>query len=163
MKPSQPNARYYLGIDPGRDKTGLALVREDGVLRSQQVVRTSSLRSSIRGFLDERLASGNVWSLHRVLAGIIIGNGTNSGPVCDLVKELFPSVPVHEIGEAHSTEEARRLYWKIHPSQGLRRLLPLGLQVPPVPLDGYAAVVQVRRYLAALAEQEEIKKEEMRT
>ena len=163
MKPSQPNARCYRGIDPGRDKTGLALVREDGVLRSQQVVRTSSLRSSIRGFLDERLASGNVWSLHRVLAGIIIGNGTNSGPVCDLVKELFPSVPVHEIGEAHSTEEARRLYWKIHPPQGLRRLLPLGLQVPPVPLDGYAAVVQVRRYLAALAEQEEIKKEEMRT
>ena len=72
-------------------------------------------------------------------------------------------MPVHEIGEAHSTEEARRLYWKIHPPQGLRRLLPLGLQVPPVPLDGYAAVVQVRRYLAALAEQEEIKKEEMRT
>ena len=150
MKPIQPNARYYLGIDPGRDKTGLAIVREDGALRSQKVVRTGSLRNSIPEFLEERLVSGNVWSLHRVLAGIVIGNGTNS-------------VPIHEIGEAHSTEEARRLYWKIHPPKGLRRLIPLGLQVPPVPLDGYAAVVQVRRYLAALAEQEEIKKEEMRT
>ena len=33
------------------------------------------------------------------------------------------------------------------PSAGWRRLLPLGLQVPPVNLDGYAAAVLVRRYL----------------
>ena len=32
-------------------------------------------------------------------------------------------------------------------AHGLRRLIPLGLQTPPEPLDGYAAVVQVHRFM----------------
>jgi len=51
------------------------------------------------------------------------------------------------VEEAHSTEEARNLYWQENPPQGWRKLMPLGMLVPDVPLDAYAAVILVRRFL----------------
>jgi RNase H-fold protein (predicted Holliday junction resolvase) len=130
-------ATLYLGIDPGRDKTGLALVDTGGTIQRVQVVPTAALA----GHLPE-------WA---ALAGqLIIGNGTHSEAVADLVRKLAPDRPLTQVDEKHSTEEARQLYWQLHPPEGLRRLWPLGLQVPPEPLDGYAAAILVRRYLAAL-------------
>ncbi|MDY6303682.1 MAG: pre-16S rRNA-processing nuclease YqgF [Succiniclasticum sp.] len=151
MKNDTVKESLYLGIDPGRGKTGAALVRADGSLRSQCVLRTAGLRKDLPAWLERELGVRNIWGLRAVLAGGVIGNGTYSAPVRKLLQELLPGVSWHEIGEAHSTEEARRLYWKLHPPRGWRRLVPLGLQVPPDPLDGYAAVVQVRRYLASLS------------
>ena len=51
------------------------------------------------------------------------------------------------VAEKYSTEKAKTLYWELFPPEGWRRLIPLGLQTPPEPLDGYAAVVQVRHFL----------------
>ena len=59
----------------------------------------------------------------------------------------MPGFTVYEVDETRSTEEARDLYWELFPPKGWRKLIPLGLQVPPEPLDGLAAVVQVRRFL----------------
>jgi hypothetical protein len=39
------------------------------------------------------------------------------------------------------------LYWQENPPKGLKKLIPLGMLVPPVPLDAYAAVILVRRFL----------------
>ena len=60
---------------------------------------------------------------------------------------VLPGFPLHVVDEKYSTEEARELYWELFPPKGWRRLIPLGLQTPPEPLDGYAAVVQARRFL----------------
>ena len=54
---------------------------------------------------------------------------------------------VAAVEEAHSTEDARTLYWQENPPKGLKKLIPLGMLVPPVPLDAYAAVILVRRFL----------------
>ena len=64
-----------------------------------------------------------------------------------MLMEVTTVIKILMIEEGYSTEEARKLYWQENPPQGWRRLLPLGLQVPPVNLDGYAAAVLVRRYL----------------
>ena len=40
---------YYLGVDPGRDKTGLALVDRFGKIIAVQIVRTRSFSEYIRG------------------------------------------------------------------------------------------------------------------
>ena len=64
-----------------------------------------------------------------------------------MLMEVTNVIKILMIEEGYSTEEARKLYWQENPPQGWRRLLPLGLQVPPVNLDGYAAAVLVRRYL----------------
>lgn len=126
----------YLGIDPGRSKTGLALVSADGSIEALHIGATDNIRQELFTFAG-----------HAALAKIIMGNGTNSKAIGQAVQEVFPQVPLILVGEAHSTEEARSLYWQVNPPSGWRRLVPLGLLVPPEPLDAYAAVVQVRRWL----------------
>ena len=63
------------------------------------------------------------------------------------MKRVLNDVMVAVVEEAHSTEEARTLYWQENPPKGLKKLIPLGMLVPPVPLDAYAAVILVRRFL----------------
>ncbi|MDY4919640.1 MAG: pre-16S rRNA-processing nuclease YqgF [Phascolarctobacterium sp.] len=127
----------YLGIDPGRSKTGLALVSEDGSILALHIARTEVIETELRSF-----AAGYAIKL------VVMGDGTNNNAIAKAVQDVFPELELQLVGEAHSTEEARTLYWEVNPPTGWRRLLPLGLQVPPEPLDAYAAVVQVRRYLA---------------
>ncbi len=126
----------YLGIDPGRSKTGLALVAEDGGILALHIAATDAVADELRAFAGAEK-----------LSGIVMGNGTNSRAVGAAAAQIFPHTPLHLIDEAHSTEEARVLYWQENPPRGWRKLLPLGLMVPPVPLDAYAAVVQARRWL----------------
>ncbi|MBQ8919772.1 MAG: pre-16S rRNA-processing nuclease YqgF [Acidaminococcaceae bacterium] len=137
----------YLGIDPGRDKTGVALVDGSGAIVAVQVLRTRSFPDALAKFLSDTLQAANAWALRRKLRAVVIGNGTNSATHKASVEHLLTGIPLYEIDEKNSTEEARALYWELFPPTGWRRLVPLGLQVPPEPLDGYAAVIQVRRFL----------------
>jgi RNase H-fold protein (predicted Holliday junction resolvase) len=57
-------------------------------------------------------------------------------------------VPVTYVDERETTLRARSLYFADHPPRGWRRLIPLGMQMPPRPIDDYAAVLIARRYLA---------------
>lgn len=127
----------YLGIDPGRSKTGLALVDAAGKILALHIALTENMKAELRSF-----TSGIA------LAGVIMGNGTNHKAIGVAVRSVLPKTPLELVGEAHSTEEARSLYWQENPPQGWRRLVPLGMLVPPEPLDAYAAVVQVRRWLS---------------
>lgn len=125
-----------LGIDPGRSKTGLALTDEQGKILALHIASTSEMRRELADFVGT--AS---------IKAIIMGDGTNSKVIMNDVAAVFPQLPLHLIGEAHSTEEARSLYWEENPPTGWRRLVPLGMLVPDEPLDAYAAVVQIRRWL----------------
>ena len=127
----------YLGIDPGRSKTGLALVDEAGRILALHIAPTAEIAAQLRSFAGSE-----------ALTAIIMGNGTNNKAIGRAVRAVFPKTDLELVGEAHSTEEARSLYWQEQPPKGWRRLVPLGLLVPPEPLDAYAAVVQVRRWLA---------------
>ena len=128
---------YYLGIDPGRSKTGLALVDGAGQIVALHIAMTESIDQELQAFVAADK-----------LCGIVMGDGTNNKRIGDAVRRVFPQAPLALVGEAHSTEEARALYWQVQPPTGWRRLVPLGLLVPPEPLDAYAAVVQVRRWLS---------------
>lgn len=139
--------RCYLGIDPGKDKTGLALVGEDGSIMAAEVVKTGSFTAAVFRFLQGKLQVSNAWGLKTRLVGIVVGDGTNSKKQQQAIQKALPEIPLHIVDEMHTTEEARRLYWELFPPTGWRRFLPLGLLVPQEPLDGLAAAVQVRRYL----------------
>ena len=127
----------YLGIDPGRSKTGLALVDAAGSILALHIAHTEHIEVELSAFAGKEQ-----------LAGIIMGDGTNSKAIGQAVSKVFAAVPLALVGEAHSTEEARTLYWQVNPPRGWRRLVPLGMLVPSEPLDAYAAVVQVKRWLA---------------
>ena len=64
-------------------------------------------------------------------------------------------VPALEIlvrDEYRTTEMAKGEYWKANPPKGWRRLLPVTMQVPPVPVDDFVAVILGRRYLKESSE-----------
>ena len=128
--------KLYLGIDPGRSKTGLALV--DGVAKivKLHIAESQKIDNEIVEFIKNSCP-----------VQIVLGNGTNSRNICEVVQRILPDVLITVVEEAHSTEEARTLYWQENPPKGLKKLIPLGLLVPPVPLDAYAAVILVRRFL----------------
>lgn len=128
--------KLYLGIDPGRSKTGLALVNGAGKIVKLHIAESQNIDNEIVEFIR------NSCPVH-----IVLGNGTNSRNIGESVKRVLNDVMVAVVEEAHSTEEARTLYWQENPPKGLKKLIPLGMLVPPVPLDAYAAVILVRRFL----------------
>ena len=144
---AETNLQFYLGIDPGRDKTGVALVEETGRILAVQVMRTRNFSDALLKFLYRQLQVSNPWGLRKKLRAVVVGNGTASEEHQQQIVKALPGFPLHVVDEEYSTEEARDLYWQLYPPKGWRMLVPLGLQTPPEPLDGYAAVVQVRRFL----------------
>lgn len=132
-------SQYIIAIDPGREKCGLAVVEsnEDAVL--QRVVETTELVSCVRQ-LAEQYATLTV----------ILGDGTAHKQAETELRGVQVGdklLNVELIDEKHSTEEARHLYWKYNPPKGMKRLIPVSMQVPPEPVDGYVAIILAHRYL----------------
>jgi len=125
-----------LGVDPGTRKVGFALVED---MESPAIARGIEPLES----LVERIAP--LLAQHPISA-VALGSGTNATRLARMLESL--GVPVHVIDETDTTYRARALYFAEHPPRGWRRLLPLGLQVPPGPIDDYAAMLIARRYLA---------------
>ena len=128
--------KFYLGVDPGRSKTGLALVDGAGKILKLHIADSQNIDKEIVEFIQKSCP-----------VQIVLGNGTNSSNIGEVVQKVLPNVEIAVVEEAHSTEEARTLYWQENPPQSWRRLVPLGMLVPNVPLDAYAAVILVRRFL----------------
>lgn len=126
----------YLGIDPGKCKTGLALVDGNGKIIKLRISTTANIYDEAMNFCQGV----------KIIA-VILGDGTNSKNVAEKLQGVLPTLPQFFVGEAYSTEEARKIYWQENPPEGIKKLIPQGLLVPPIPLDAYAAVVQVRRWL----------------
>ena len=128
--------KLYLGIDPGRSKTGLALVDSVGKIVKLHIAESQNIDNEIVEFIKNSCP-----------VQIVLGNGTNSRNICEVVQKVLPDILITVVEESFSTEEARTLYWQENPPKGLKKLIPLGLLVPPIPLDAYAAVILVRRFL----------------
>lgn len=124
-----------LGVDPGRRKAGFALLDASGGLVVSGIEPVDRLLESLRGLVMAR----------RVTA-IALGRGTNAREVKAALEGL--RLPIHLVDEYETSRGARNLYFADHPPRGWRRLLPIGLQVPPRPIDDYAAILIARRFLA---------------
>ena len=53
-KKAETTLQFYLGIDPGRDKTGVALVEETGRILAVQVMRTRNFPMPCYSFYMKR-------------------------------------------------------------------------------------------------------------
>ena len=134
-----PSQQPVIAIDPGKDKCGLAVLNKDGGVLQQQIVATFEAPKMVASLVEKYRADQ-----------ILIGDSTTSRAMGEKLKALLPSICLHYVPEKNSTIEARELYWRANPPRGWRRVLPLSLQVPPVPVDDYAAIVLARRYLESL-------------
>ncbi len=128
-------------LDPGRDKCGLAVLSGDGEILFQKVIETNLLEQELRQ-MNERYTP-------RML---VLGNGTTSRQAEERIHAALPELLVKVVDEYRTTELAKGEYWKANPPKGWRRLLPVTMQVPPVPVDDFVAVILARRNLAAIKE-----------
>ena len=125
-----------VAVDPGRDKCGLAALDSDGNILSRRVVPTAELAVQAK---DMAVCSD---------AGrIVLGNGTTHSQAEQCLRAAMPGLPIEIVDEYRTTELAKKLYWKINPPRGWRKLLPVGMQVPPEPVDDLVAVILARRAL----------------
>ena len=123
----------FIGIDPGRDKCGVAVLDKDGEIKFQKVIATENFSDVIKKLctdFDLELA--------------ILGNGTTHKAAEKVLKNFLP---VKIVDEKHTTEQARKLYWKKNPPTGWRKFLPTSMQVPPEPVDAIVAEILVKRFL----------------
>lgn len=124
-----------LAIDPGREKTGIAILKNSDVLE-HKIINSEELVQIIKSLLEKY-----------IIKTIVMGNGTSSKKKYDLLKREFIDRDIVLMNEYRTTDEARKLYFQENPPKGWKKLIPLGMQVPPVPVDDYAAIVIGRKYL----------------
>ena len=124
-----------LAIDSGREKTGIAILKNSDVLE-HKIINSEELVQIIKSLLEKY-----------IIKTIVMGNGTSSKKKYDLLKREFIDRDIVLINEYRTTDEARKLYFQENPPKGWKKLIPLGMQVPPVPVDDYAAIVIGRKYL----------------
>lgn len=124
-----------LAIDPGREKTGIAILKNSDVLE-HKIINSEELVQIIKSLLEKY-----------IIKTIVMGNGTSSKKKYDLLKREFIDRDIVLINEYRTTDEARKLYFQENPPKGWKKLIPLGMQVPPVSVDDYAAIVIGRKYL----------------
>ena len=60
---------------------------------------------------------------------------------------LDSSIPIVMVDERNSSLEARDRYWQMYPPQGLTKLIPQGMRLPPRPIDDIVAILLIERYL----------------
>jgi RNase H-fold protein (predicted Holliday junction resolvase) len=129
-----------IGIDPGSAKCGYAVVGANGARVALEVLNIDDLA----GRLETEIRAS-------AIAAICIGHATNSRAIEKLCRSRWPQIPVVIVDETNTTLDARRRYYDEHPPKGLLRLLPRGLLVPSEPLDGYAALIIIERWMAGSA------------
>ena len=147
MTQKEEQAPRIAALDPGREKCGLAvLARAAGGaphVLLQRVIETRALEREVKEAFT---------ALSPAL--LVMGNGTTSKEARARLARAFPALPVAVVDEYRTTDLARGEYWRAHPPRGLRRLLPTSMQVPPVPVDDFVAVILGTRYLARQAQGE---------
>jgi|UniRef100_A0A7V4DDA8 RNase H-fold protein (predicted Holliday junction resolvase) len=127
--------RFFLALDPGREKVGVAVLGEDGSV-------------AFRGVFPLEGVQEVLWKLRTEYAfdTAVLGGSTGSTLVLPLLEGL--GVLVHRVDERGSSEEARRLYLEECFGRGWKRLLAFFISLcSSRSLDDWQAVVIGRRFL----------------
>ncbi len=127
--------KCILSLDPGSEKCGFAIVRFDFSVIEKGVISNLDLSSTLRKLM-----------IHKPEV-IAMGRGTFASETKKLILDSNPGLKITLVDEKNTTYEARKRYFADNPPKGLWRLVPIGLQIPPCPIDDYAAVIIAERYL----------------
>lgn len=126
-----------LGFDPGRDKCGIAVMDRGRSVLFHEVVPASEAINTVVSICQEF-----------PLELIVMGDQTTSTQWKQQLSHCLNSISIVQVDERYSSLEARDRYWQLYPPQGLSRLIPQGMRVPPRPVDDIVAIILVERFLA---------------
>ena len=129
------NFQTILGVDPGRDKCGVAVMNNKQKVLYHQIIDSQKAIATIQKLAEEF-----------AIDLIVMGDGTTS-KIWQQQIDSIATMPVITVNETNSTLEARDRYWILYPPKGLQRMIPLGLRVPPRPVDDIVAILLIERYL----------------
>jgi RNase H-fold protein (predicted Holliday junction resolvase) len=124
-----------LGLDPGRDKCGVAVINSQQEVICHQVIDSTKAIAIIQQLVQKY-----------AINLIVMGDGTTSPAWQQQIESNLLAVAVTTINETNSTLEARDRYWQMYPPTGLQRLIPQGLRTPPRPVDDIVAIILIERY-----------------
>jgi RNase H-fold protein (predicted Holliday junction resolvase) len=131
---------FYLGFDPGRDKCGMAVMENNRCLHYHEVTLSDDVAENLVSLCQQF-----------PIEQLIMGNQTTAKQWKIQLEKILPRpIPITMIDERNSSVEARDRYWEMYPPQGLTRLIPQGLRVPPRPIDDIVAILLIERYLAQI-------------
>ena len=133
--------KIILGLDPGRDKCGVAVIEQKKAVYHQVIDSTVAIA------IIKKLCQQYQVQL------VVMGNGTTSQQWrSQLQSNLNQNIAIVTVNETNSTVEARARYWQMYSPQGWQRLLPQGLRVPPRPVDDIVAILLIERYLTTVSD-----------
>ena len=139
--------RVVIAIDPGRDKCGLAVVSENGVLH-KSIRPPEEIPEAVEDLIHSHSPET-----------IVIGNGTHAEALAERLRadrsrlrwrlpDLAGDLPIVFTDESYTTLRARARFFQENPPRGLRRLIPRGMLAPDRPVDDLAAVILAEDFLA---------------
>ena len=127
-----------ISVDPGREKCGVAVVHKTNGVHLKKIVSTANLSEAVAKLAEE----------YNTLT-VVLGNRTTSRETKNILAKIVVNqrnLDVKLVDEHRSTDAARIRYWRENPPKGLKRLIPVTLQIPPTPVDDYVAVILAERY-----------------
>lgn len=128
--------KYFIAIDPGREKCGIAVLTMSGNAVMHEVISTANLPDIVENLINKYAA-----------AIIAIGSGTTSKEARKILNDKFPQLKIIVIDEYRTTDAARKRYWLENPPRGWRKFVPVGMLVPTVPIDDFAALIIGEKFL----------------
>jgi RNase H-fold protein (predicted Holliday junction resolvase) len=138
-----------LGIDPGTNKCGWALVNLDGSLYASGIVQSDiptewfealTLVGELRiSLLQPWIKEKPDYFSNAHVTCIVLGTGTGSKKIEQQLKNHNSKSRIVLAKEEFTTLKARDLYWKLHPPKGFWSFLPTSFLTLPRDIDDLAA------------------------
>jgi hypothetical protein len=138
-----------LGIDPGINKCGWALVNFDGLLYASGIIPSSIPVKWFEALTlvgEPRISLLQPWIKEKSdffsnehVTYLILGTGTGSKVIKEQLLKHYSESRIILAEEKFTTLKARELYWKLHPPKGFWSLLPVSFLTLPRDIDDLAA------------------------
>jgi|LSQX01.1.fsa_nt_gb RNase H-fold protein (predicted Holliday junction resolvase) len=125
-----------VAVDPGYVKCGIAVLAPSGQVLHRDVLLTEMVGEAVDVLMRRHGAQD-----------IVVGDGTAAKIVIQRLYDFRPSSQIMVIAETNTTLLARKRYWQEHSPGCLMLLLPVGMRMPPRPVDDYAAIIIGERFI----------------
>lgn len=134
--------KAIIAVDPGREKTGIAVVQADLMAIHLAIVPTLEISTHLAKIYDE-------YHKNYEIEYFVCGDGTNHRRIFEVLQKLAEDwqIKTCTVDEKFSTQEGKKRYWHQHKPTGWRRLLPTSWLTPPVNVDDYTAWIIGERFL----------------
>ena len=129
--------KLFLSIDPGKEKCGLAVIKDLKIVLERKVVTSADFTLEVLGLISKH-----------GLTSIIIGSGTGSREVQKTLMKLDLKCNLVFVPEKNTSQLARQRYWEENKPKGLWKLIPTSLRTPPTAYDDLAAVILAEKFLS---------------